>query len=370
MNIFRWIIAFVWSIILATLIFTSIPLAVATYNLAQPEQIKSWISQTGIYENIFDVVLNIAEIKVSSALNTKNTDNAKNIENSNSGLQPNSNNDSNDNGESLNEYLNQLKDPESDLYQLARIIITPEKIKNIIEKNIDNVYAWLDGEQPNGLVLEANLIDDKQQLAEFLKLSFREKLNSLPVCDADYIRPADFSVASTPCRPADFSETDMEKFMAEINNPENQEIVDKLFAQTILSQTVVVGQDHPALIIFYTIKLLPWIVLISVIIIILQLLAIIPHKFWKLPLAGGSLLFPGFMLSAVSLFSKGKISLLEQEISVKMPSAYLSLVQKYLFPLMENIYHDLLTEIVLIAVIFCGVGIMLIILGLVLKHNK
>ncbi len=227
----RWVLHKLAIVVLGLLIWTFIPLVAVSNNITDSTQVKNWFVESNFYQNVVDQSANLIE-----------SDNKSDIKDEVEGSAINT----------------------QQLIKALAPAIPPEFIQTQVERLIDGVYVWLNGDlsRPE---FSVGLADRAKEIEKRLAPEITRQLSKLPTCtDANQTNQQNFDVLEAKCIPPNFSiSAEARKFAKEFISKRDGPVQSRLDDSDLeLSNSVLLNAPT----VFSTLKLLPtffWIFLIA-----------------------------------------------------------------------------------------------------------
>lgn len=335
LKIIRWILAIILSVILFVVIVGGLPLAGFAQLVVVKENLKGWIKDGGVYNNLDDAMVDVVLDRVDE------------------------------------EQVDFLQfTTEDQLKEIAGGIFSPTWLETNFGKVIDAVYVWLNGEAEKP-TFEVELTNEQQTLQDAIVDIYKQYLEGLPTCeDSDQVNADNFDPFKVECLPPDVSVDDADEMM---KGSLPSEIFEKssisseeIFKDTVISTEVTKKAQQ----IFSIFKKLSLIIIIVILVLSLILFVLIPG--FK-----NGFMFTGlaWVISSSSLLFFGSYSKRNfdqvfdaqvRNISSEQADIVISVVKEPL----RLAYFDLLAEASKLAMVIVVLGVILVFGGVVLKLSR
>jgi len=335
----RSIISVFFCILLFIFILIGIPLLSLSLVLTNPENIKSTLVEVNIYEEVYNVALDVS---------SKNED---------------------------IDFIEKIDKSEEEIKTSLKKIITPDWLKQNVENIIDSVYIWLDsGTQiPEFTVdlseVETNAINEG---STFL-IDYIEDLPDCSQEEMQSMQSESFNPFDMSCKPADFDTASFEdefkiKMEEELNKNETFEKEEFNSSEVIKLDTEIVEKIQKGYSIFKKVPIIVAVCILVTTILIFLLMPGLSNKFLAsgigLVLSSALLLFGNFFINNnfTSIFND-QIQKLDD---IKKEESIVNLAQNLVRSLLDAWLH-FIRQYSLVIVI---VGLILFIGGIILKFTK
>jgi len=340
LNVLRWLLAVPLIIALFTIVLSGIPASAISGIAGDEEAVKSYLKESGIYENFIAVALQAASRQFQSEGTTF-----------------------------FKEWEERITDNKSDLGKLVLKVADPKSLQEKAETVVDAFYAWFRGETKRP-TFEISILENKEDFIKLLSIGFREKARSLPPCGPAFDVPADFNPLETPCWPSGSDFGAVDRFIAQ--NANHQEF-NQLFAKAtfsserieIRSETIVQVQK-----VFSIVRLVPRIFLAALAGLSLLLLLIVPRLSRGFKTAGIVILAPSLLLIIGRILAGNYVDTFMRLLEEKIQIGSSGILSDIFENLLGTIYVDILGKTTVYAAICIIAGIFLIAAARFIKRKQ
>jgi len=345
MKTIRWIFTILFSLILSIVVLLGIPVGTLAHIVNNAERVKSLVGESGIYDNTGDILSDIVPMALESS-----------------------------EGEGMFNIQEKLQNEESEMIGLIEGILTPEFLKTNTEKSIDAFYSWFkrESEYPK---IEINLAEDKEKITDILLLSLSSKIENLPVCRTDLIVQGDMNPFEMECKPEGF---DVDTFREEMEEQLSKEEVDSqensVFDQFMFKTKKEDFRDEltgKVQSVYKIATFVPIIIIGGVIFLLLLIILLIPNVKTKFIYSGILLILTSIPASLSKLIIvsnfKNIINIVINQFSQNGGSELEDISGTTIFNVIETITANILKEISVVGLVVLLFGVVIIIVGVVIK---
>jgi hypothetical protein len=347
---FRYLLSFVFSILLIVTISVGAPLIAFSNTLTNRGNLKRVLENSGIYDNFLEITIEMAEQNASEQQNSSQATSEQT--------------DSNE--ANLEDFIEIIKDKDSGLRNELEKILSPKQLKVKTERVIDGYYDWLEGKSSYP-TFEISLFETDQEVKNFFTAAVKSKFEDLPTCPPNQQPPSEENPFELECKPTDLNLDEIDTFVEE-EVPQTQ--IDELKDMTTFSSnsTQISQEDtERAQQVYSRIKRVPLIVLAAIVIFTFILLLAAPGI--KLSFIAVGIVY---LLSSAFIFFLSTINQITQRVTSlnQVPEtdneAALELIENFANPA----YKEISGRILLYSIGTMSVGIVLIITAFLLKNNR
>jgi len=338
LNIIRWIIAFLLSILLFVFITVGIPLASITKITSNSDSLKQWLIKGNLYDSVSTISLEIYKENVNKSV------------------------------------TNGIKIDELDLLESFDKIFPSDWIKGNIEKVIDAFYLWFDG-QTSAPEFTIPIEERKNVFIEESASMVLNLIDDMPVCSKGndvLIMKGEKTPFDLNCKPSDFIK---EKYIEDAK----KSVEESLNQNEMLKSSEIKSNEYlkldPSITInvqtvYKIYKIVPTIVMFGIGILSVLIFLFIPgfsNKFLNIGLVwvlAGSLQMIGIYFSNVSFdsFFTSQVSRLQGFDN----EFVIDIVKR----IVKAIVFDIQSQVRQYALVFVVLGIVFVIGGIILKFSK
>lgn len=336
-KIFRFILSLLFSAVLFLLIVVGIPLSSLSKVLTNPENVKSWLDQSNVYEEI-------SKSLSKSFKQDSQGDNSKYFE----------------------------SDQQDEFNQVVEKVLPAAWLQETTEMIIDSVYSWLEGETSS----PEFEIDISENLAlaqeEIIKLT-TDEFYALPTCSESQMEQyseENLNPIEANCLPVgfDMSEEDFENKIREELNKQDVFQKDVISSNDMFniteqaSKTIQLGYD--------VFKKMQLIVIISVLLVTLLLFVLIPGLAGKFLMTGSIWVVSGALLMFANLYSNAQLKDLFDKRVQDLPSDQVELINQVFDATQKYALNDFWKDVRQLALVVIVIGVVLMIGGIILLFTK
>lgn len=329
LNIVRWMLTFILSVILFLMIFIGLNTLVISSKISKPDNIKSWLSSAKIYENLVPVGLELIEQNLQEGAIEEGT--------------------------SLDQ---------QELENVARSVLEPVWVKEQVEMIIDSVYSWLAGDT-QGIEFTIDLEDRKVEIVNAINLMLKRKFADAEVCTASDLAElqsqgdenADFNPFSYSCLPPGMTlaeaEAEVDRFTEEMFK--HQEfLAEAKFDSSQLQLPAELERNGPM--VYRAVKYGPLLVIFVAALISLLVTVTSPKHRFGFNLATVLWTVGGFLLIFISvIISSSYQQFIETYVANSIPSEQIVVVNEITKPLFNAVAQDFSQ-----AYLYIGIGTILL----------
>lgn len=343
MKFVRWFFAVIFSIIFSLVVFLAIPLCGVSTIVKNSDTVKTWIDDSGLYTKIGDLLQEM----IPAFLGDSRTDNAYMIE--------------------------ALQDENSELSVIVGKLLDPEVLKTNTEDAVDGLYAWMKGDTDYP-VIDFALIESEEDLEDLLVTALKVKIENLPVCSSVSSSNTDV-YDDMKCKPSDLDTDSLEQSLREefSSSEEVQQMMDSMRFQT-KAEDFNAETTKKVQRVYQIITYLPAILISLFLILLAVIMLLIPGFKTRFVFPGIQIILNSItwiLIRFVTISQLGKIVAgIENQVYVEGNEAMNSMFSSSMSGIFRSILEDVLARIGLIAFISLGVGIVLVVLGSVLKPKE
>jgi uncharacterized protein YpmS len=342
MKFVRWFFAVLFSIVFSLAVFLAIPLCGVSTIVKNSDTVKTWIDDSGLYTKIGDLLPEM----IPSFLEDSKEDNEYMVE--------------------------ELEDENSELSIAVNNLLDPETLKTNTEEAVDGLYAWLRGDTDYP-VIDFALIENRDDLEDVLVATLKVKIENLPVCSS--VSSSDTDFYDMKCRPSDLDMDSLEQTLRKefSSSEEVQQMMDSMRFQT-KAEDFNAETTQKAQRVYQIITYLPAILISLFLILLAVIMLLIPGFKTKFVFPGIQIILNSItwiLVRFITISQLGNIVAgIENQVYVEGNEAMNSMFSSSMSGIFRSILEDVLARVGLIAFISLGVGIVLIILGSVLKPKE
>lgn len=334
----RSVLSILFCLLLFVFVIVGIPLLSLSFVITEPENIKSSLREVNLYENIYDIALDIS-----------------------------SENESWD-------YINKIGEDKEELVSTFKRIITPEWLQENVEKVIDSTYIWLDG---GGQIPEftIDLTEIKTNIVDESTDYLIDSINNLPDCsesEMKEIESGSWNPYDMNCKPSDFEASAYEeemriKIQEELDKNESLEKDEFSSSEVIKLDEDLVEKIQKGYMIF---KKFPIIIGAGILITVLLVFIFMPGLSNKLLALGITLVLSGALLLFGAYYTNSNFdSIFEKQmnrVDIQQGSGSIGLISE----LVQSLLDDIQSHIRQYSLAIVIVGFILFIGGIILKFTK
>lgn len=341
-NIIRWILSILVGTLLVLIITVGIPVASLTKALSNPDNVKTWLDEGEVYENLSEVIVEVME---------------------------------NQTMENLPEGY--IEEEEEEILESFKKVLPSDWLKFNTEKIIDSVYEWFEGntDYPE---FKINLSDRRGLLVDEFTRLLKHQIENLPECTEEELKEMEgkeYNPFEATCFPSDIDISEMDK-----------QIEEKFEEEEILQEDVFNSKDffendqninenlervNEVIRFIYPIsKNIQTIIIIAIIVASVLLFFLIPGISNGFIVTGLTWIISSFFLLTGSLLSRVRFDNLYQsqldKLSDKETEVFIDLFRKPIELASKHIQGDV-KQFALVLVV---IGLIFIIGGIILKFSK
>jgi hypothetical protein len=335
LKVIRYFFAIIFILILLLIFYIGIPTATTTQVFINRDNVKTILSNSGVYDNVVDLV-----IEQSGTIDTADE----------------------------SEIVTLIKeDPEFKLN--LQTIFSAEEIQPKIETVIDAIYDWLEGKSSYP-EFEVYLIDDEETFKDLFSSVMMIRMEGLPTC-SDNVQPIPTDMMDIECIPAGTNLNNLEMYFEEAMDSGDMDTTEILESFKLSSDQLNISYDTSILVqgIFKIVKIFP--ILLALVIFLLTVIILL-----LIPSAKGAFITTSviYILTGLLFLAIGSVRNVSQIVSnsistydIDIPYSQMQDISTNLFtPIFELVLHRMFQ----FSLILLGAGIILLVIGLVIKKKK
>jgi hypothetical protein len=313
------------------------PLVATTQTFVNRENVKEIITQPQVYENIVDMLASSVTMM-----------------------------DGIDSTEGLGDIVGLLEEG-SEFSENVEIIITSDETKEKLNTVIDAFYDWFEG-KTDSPEFEVYLIEDEEVFKELFSSVLLLKLKTLPDCENYSYENIENNILELECLPPYVDVDEIEPLIEDsLNEADMEEVMSSI---KLSSDQLYISYDNTVLVqsIYTILKFLPFILIGIVLLLTVLIFLLIPGFKGGLITTSVIYLLIGIfylLLSTVGKMNKIITSLIN---SAPVDIGYVQ-IQKIVNTLLSPIIDRIIKNLTLYSLITIGVGVLLLVLGIVLKKK-
>lgn len=339
----RWTISVFLIVIVFFLITIGLPLSGLFSSITKRENVKKWLKQSGIYSNFTETVVELMAEQEPEE----------------------------DTEESLWEDISgQLDDPETELSKYINKKVSPKFLEDTANSTVDAYFNWFEGkvDRPE---LEVSIIEGDDDLLDFLSVAGKEKLRQLNECPAGFTLPSDFNPYETDCVPQGYNiDTEIDKY---IDQNKDNEKVDELEEKTKLSidnSEITNELTSSVQLIYKLFRASGVLVVLAVGILSLLLLLLIPGTKKGLIITGVALFIPSLIVLVFRFGAAASTNWILEILKDQIPVDRIYIFEIIAEDVVKEFYAGILRQIGGLSIIVAITGIVLIVIGVIIKKKK
>jgi hypothetical protein len=358
----RWAISIFIVIFLIVLILAGIPSIAVTRSASSRDTVKTWLEESGIYDNAVDTIAGFIGIMMeqdeeSIPSDTEEEELYEEGETGNEGIPQN---------EAQEQLQEELTDPSSETTERLGSIFTPEKIREIANDAIDGLYDWFEGKTSKPRIM-IQLADDPEELIDILIFGLDEKLASLPPCDPDVNPQENFNPFEAQCLPEGYGTADMEQFFEENKDSEEFGQLEENAVISTEDMNITPETTEKVQNIYWVVKNTYLIVIGAYVLTVLLLLLLIPDFPAKLHVIGITSLISAGLVLIGSYFSTFLYDYLWQNLEDQIPAEQLGVMESTIGSLTEVAMADILDQVRIWSIGVMIFGVFLVTIGVIVS---
>jgi hypothetical protein len=330
-KVIRYIISIILIIPLFLLLIVSPPLIATSQTVTHRENIKNVLDQSGIYDNLMDIVVPI--LTQSS-------------------------------GES--EEMAELFEEGSDFRVALDQELTATKIKTKVDTVIDSIYDWLE-DKTISPQFDIYLIESDEAIKNVFSSMLIGRMEALPTCSTyNQLETAMQNPMEAECKPSDF---DSEQITVMVNENMTSDQIDQIKTQFRLSSEDMNFSGEDAEMYKNLFIILRWLhIILIVVMAVLTILILLLIPGWKGSFITLSILYliPGLIWLVASLMNPFKKALKLAELSTGTQAQ----MQTLFINLFSPLFLTLTSRMRVFALIVIAIGVLFLIVGILLKKKK
>jgi hypothetical protein len=330
-KVIRYIISIILIIPLFLLLIVSPPLIATSQTVTHRENIKNVLDQSGIYDNLLDIVVPI--ITQSST---------------------------------ESEQMAQLFEEGSEFREALDEELTPTKVRTKIDTIIDAMYDWLEDKTASP-EFEIYLIEGDSAIKNVFSTMLVARLEDLPTCTTyTQLEQAMQNPMEAQCKPEDF---DSSQILTLIDEEMTSDQIDQIKDQFKLSSEDMNFSIENSELYKNMFIILRWLHLVLIVAItVLTILVLLLLPGWKGSFITLSILYliPGLIWSVASFLNPFKNVLEVAELSTGTEAQ----MQSIFINLFSPLFSTLTSKMRLCALIIAGIGVLFMVIGIIIKKKN
>ncbi|MBN2101050.1 hypothetical protein JW710_04145 [Candidatus Dojkabacteria bacterium] len=334
---FRWTISVFLILLIIPTITIGVPLVSVSTYLANRETPKRWLKEIELYDNALDIALDVLEKQKE--------------------------------GSYFIDLKDRIDDEDSDVSEAVHRLADPDFLEESIETVIDAYYDWFEGETDKP-EYSIPIAEDKETLVVLLSAGFKEKVRGLPVCEEGFVITDDFNPIETECQPEGYDFDEITRYLED--NADSDEFEELLSKANISSDEIELSDEttEQAQLLYNKIKIYPIIFLSGTIILVLLLILLIPGVKTSFMTTGIVLIVSSVFTTITGLIIKIIINFGSQKGLDEIKDKNYEELEKILGELIRVVSADITRRTLLIALTILVIGVLLTIIGAVIKKKK
>ncbi|WKZ30787.1 MAG: hypothetical protein QY318_02970 [Candidatus Dojkabacteria bacterium] len=309
-DIFRWLLTVLFSALLLIITFLSLNVLVLSSKITDADDVKSWISSSGLYENLVPIGLLVLEDRLREGT-----------------------------------LEDEIFMTEEEIEELAGSVLEPEWVQEQVEIVIDALYSWLNGDTES-IQFTIDLADRKAEIINVINTMLKRKFEAASLCtQSEMLELGDneFDPFSYSCLPPGMTVEEAHSKVDEFTQAMSEH--EAFLADTKLDSSMVMlppDVEENAPLVFMALKYGPYALLLLGSLISLLIVATSPNHRFGFNLAAVVWALSGFLLVIISIIITSSYEeFIEIYLSEIVPQDQIFIVKEIASPLFIAVVLDI-----------------------------